>query len=130
MRYGGMEMENKEEKNLEHDGGCCKDCSCEEEELEFGEDDDIMYLTLDDDTELVCNVLGIFEVEEKEYIALVPVDQEEVLIYQYLELEDEDFDLLSIEEEDEFETVSRAFYELFEEDSMEYGSYEDLEDEE
>lgn len=89
---------------------CNEECGCEEEEH------DIMYLTLDDDTELECYVLGIFQVEGmegKEYIALLPVDEEEVIIYEFVELEDEEFELLAIEEEEEFELVSQTFHDIF-----------------
>ena len=134
-------MDNKKDDvfgyNDESCGGCGCGCDCDDshsddfDELDFGEDYDTVYLTLEDDTELECNVLGIFEVEDKEYIALVPIDEEEVLIYEYIELEDDEFDLLAIEEED-FEIVSEAFHALFsdEDDFVEYGSYDDLEDEE
>lgn len=77
---------------------------------------DIIYLTLEDDSELECEVLGIFEVEDKSYIALLPVGEEEVLLYGYKELEDEEFDLESIEDEEEFDVVSEAFYALFSDD--------------
>lgn len=123
------------EYNDESCGGCgcgCDDSDNEElDDLDYGDEDDIMYLTLDDDTELECNVLGIFEVEEKEYIALLPMGEEEVIIYEYVELEDEDFELLAIEEEEEFNTVAAAFDALFSDDDefVEYGSYDDLEDE-
>ena len=132
-------MDNKKEDvfgyNDESCGGCgcgCNDSDNEDfDELEFDDEDDIMYLTLDDDTELECHVLGIFEVGEKEYIALLPKDEEEVLIYEYVELEDEDFELLSIELEEEFEAVSEVFNALYlDDDYVEYGSYDDLEDEE
>lgn len=96
----------------------CEDCGCghDHEEME------VMYLTLDDDTELECEVLGIFEVEDKEYIALLPLEEEEVLLYEYVELEDEEFDLLPIEDEKEFELISEAFTALYSDDE-----YEDLE---
>lgn len=130
-------MDNKKDDVFEYNdescGGCGCGCDCDESdvELDFDDEDDIMYLTLDDDTELECNVLGIFEVEDKEYIALLPIGEEEVIIYEYVELEDEEFELLSIEEEEEFEIVSQAFHALFSDDDdfVEYGSYEDLEDE-
>lgn len=83
---------------------------------------DVIYLTLDDDTELECEVLGIFEVEDKEYIALLPLEEEEVLLYEYVELEDEEFDLLPIEDEKDFELISEAFTALYSDDE-----YEDLE---
>ena len=87
-----------------------KQCSCgcghehgEEMELET------MYLTLDDDTEIECGILGVFEVESKEYIALLPKEEEEVYLYQYKE-EGEEISLEVIEDDDEFEKVSNAFY--------------------
>ena len=92
------------------------------------EDMDVIYLTLDDDTELECGVLGIFEVEDKEYIALLPIDDEEVLLYEYKELEDEEFDLLPIAEE-EFETISEAFYALYSHDEDEIEEDDEVEEE-
>ncbi len=90
---------------------------------------DIIYLTLEDDSELECEVLGIFSVEEKEYIALLPIDEEEVLLYAYTELEGEEFDLGPIEDEEEFELVSEAFYALYGDDD-EDEEYDEEEDEE
>ena len=108
---------NEINKDLEqHDEGC----GCGHDHNH--EDMEVMYLTLDDDTELECEVLGIFEVEDKEYIALLPLEEEEVLLYEYVELEDEDFDLLPIEDEKEFELISEAFTALYSDDE-----YEDLE---
>lgn len=127
-------MTNKDNEIIEDEKEHCGECGCGSDHShdDYDEEDDIMYLTLDDDTELECNVLGIFEVEDKEYIALLPIDEDEVIIYQYVELEGEDFELLSIEEEEEFETVSQAFNALFsdEDDLTEYGSYDDLEEDE
>lgn len=124
------------EYNDEHCGGCGCGCDCgddhEYEELEFEDMDgnDIIYLTLDDDTELECSVLGIFEVEDVEYIALLPMGEEEVLLYRYIEHEDDEFDLLPIENEEEFGTVSEAFEALFmdDEDFVEYENYDELEE--
>lgn len=101
-----------------HDEHCNHDHNHDHDHDHEHEDMDVIYLTLDDDTELECAVLGIFEVEDKEYIALLPIDDEEVLLYEYKELEDEEFDLLPIEEED-FELVSEAFNALYSEDDEE-----------
>lgn len=128
---------NKEvfEYNDENCGGCGCGCSCGDDHehdhdhaFDFEDmDQDVIYLTLDDDTELECSVLGIFDVEEKEYIALLPVGEEEVLLYEYVELEDEDFDLLPIEDEALFTTVSKVFEELFmgDDEFVEYENYEE-----
>ncbi len=90
-------------------------CGCEHgEEMEL----ETMHLTLDDDTEVECAILGVFEVEGKEYIALLPMEQEEVYLYQYKE-EGEEISLEVIEDDEEFEKVSSAFYDLYEEDEQE-----------
>lgn len=78
------------------------DLGLDEEEL------DVMYLTLDDDTELECYVLGVFECEEKEYIALLPKDDEAVILYKYAEVDGE-IELGQIESDEEFDKVSKAF---------------------
>lgn len=95
---------------LDNETGEHEDCEC-------GQKADIMYLTLEDNTELECDVLGLFQVEDYEYIALVPLEDDQVLLYRYEE-DDEGFELITIEEDEEFEMVSEAFDELFiEEDS-------------
>lgn len=91
-----------EEKNK-----CCEHGEhCHEEELET------IFLTLDDDTEVECGVLGVFGVDSKEYIALLPITDDTVLLYEYKEIGD-DVELGLIEEDEEFEKVSKAFYELY-----------------
>ena len=87
------------------------DHDIEEQELET------MTLTLEDDTEIQCAVLGVFDVEGiegKEYIALLPEDDETVLIYEYKELE-----LLTIEDDAEFDKVSEAFDSIFDDEDEE-----------
>lgn len=137
-------MDNNKDEVFEYNDESCGGCGCgcdhseddHVEEFDLDEEDDIMYLTLDDDTELECKVLGIFEVEDKEYIALLPIgenEEEDVLLYKYIGNEDEEeFELLLIEDEEEFEIVSQSFYALFvdDDDFVEYGSYDDVEDKE
>ena len=77
-----------------------------------------MFLTLDDDTEMECGILGVFEVEDlegKEYIALLPLEDETVLLYEYKEVGDE-IELNVIEDDDEFDKVSNAFYDMYEDE--------------
>ena len=96
--------------------GCGHDHDHVHEEMEM----ETLTLTLDDDTELECGILGVFEVEEldgKEYIALLPLEDETVLLYEYSEYE-EGIELTNIESDEEFEKVSNAFYELFEEEEF------------
>lgn len=72
-----------------------------------------VYLTLefDNDEKKECLVLDIFEVEGKEYMALEAEDQE-VFLYVYNELGEDEFELLDIEDDDEFEKVCAEFERL------------------
>lgn len=92
------------------DDGCDDGCDCH--------DDDIMTLTLEDGTEIECAVIAVFPVEEKEYIALLPLENQEegeVFLYGYEEDEDGSFELISIESDEEYETVTKAFDEILDE---------------
>lgn len=93
---------------LEHENNT----HCHDENCDCGHEHDTLLITLDDDTELECNVIGIFEVNDKEYIALLPIDDDSVLLYQYSE-EGENVELTSIEDDDEFQEVTDAFFELY-----------------
>ena len=92
-------------------------------------------LTLDDGTECKCLVLTIFEAGERDYIALLPMDENiaeegEVFLYRYLEDADGNPDIENIESDDEYEIVADAFDELL--DAAEYDEIvgeDDLEDE-
>ncbi|MDE7327117.1 MAG: DUF1292 domain-containing protein [Lachnospiraceae bacterium] len=81
------------------------------DELLNNEENDTVTLTLDDDTEIVCDVITIFSCDEKQYIALLPQDSEEegeVYLYRFMETNGEP-ELINIEDDDEFERVSDAF---------------------
>lgn len=78
-------------------------------------DDEADFITLEfeDGTEVECEIMGIFDVEDKEYIALLPDDgTDDVYLYGYKEISDEEFELVDIEDDDEFEKVSAVFNEL------------------
>ena len=75
-------------------------------------DDDAEYITLQFDAseDIECEILGIFDFEEKEYIALLPQDgSDDVYIYEYKEIDDEEFDLIDIEDDALFERVAAEF---------------------
>lgn len=91
-------------------------------------DDEDMFVTLslDDDSEVECQVLTIFEANDRDYIALLPLDEqgnenEEGLVYIYRYSEDENGDpiLDNIEEDEEYEIVSDKFDELLDESEFE-----------
>jgi uncharacterized protein YrzB (UPF0473 family) len=92
-------------------------------------------LTLENDEELECAVLSIFEAEEREYIALLPLDENgdnddgQVFLYRFIDNgEDAEPDLENIEDDDEFERVSNAFNELMEEADFADVDLDELED--
>ena len=94
---------------------------------------DTVTLTLDDDTEVECEIVSIFPVGEKEYIALLPLaenedEDDEVFIYRYTESADGEPDLQNIEDDDEYEAVADAFDELL--DSEEFDEFEEEDEEE
>lgn len=109
---------------------CNCGCNCGSDDCCEDDDFEIMTLTLEDGTEIECAVIGIFPVEEKEYIALIPVvdiesEDGEVFLYGVEEAEDGELELISIESDEEYNTVAKAFDELMEE---EYADEEDNEE--
>lgn len=88
------------------------------------EDDEIMVtLTLDDDSEVECVVVTIFEADGQDYIALLPTEgleaeEGEVYLYKYEEDDDGNPSLSNIESDDEYEAAADAFDEWL--DSQEY----------
>lgn len=79
-------------------------------------DEMTVTLTLDDDTELECLVLTVFEAGGRDYIALLPTEGEdadtgEVYLYRYMETDGQP-DLDNIVDDDEYELAADAFDEL------------------
>lgn len=98
------------------------------------EHEPMITLTLDDDTELECIVMSIFPVGEKEYIALLAADStdeeaSEVYLYQYVEHDDDEVELINIEDDNEFEEVSQAFDALLDEEDDDYFDFDLFNDE-
>ncbi len=107
----------------EHDENCC--CGHEHDDCEK------MSIVLEDDREIICDVLGIFSLSEdsdKEYIALLPEGEEDVLIYRYSEDAD-GITLDNIETDEEYDEVAECFDDLFlEEIEEDLEEIEDIED--
>ena len=91
---------------------------------EFDDDPDDYRVTLDldDGTSVECAILTILEVDDQDYIVLVPVDENdepieegEVFIYRYYEEEDGNPSLDNIDNDDEFDRVSECFDEFLDE---------------
>ena len=93
-------------------------------------DDEDMFVTLDldDGSSMECQILTIFEADGRDYIALLPVDEQpnedgEVFIYRYSEDAEGNPSLENIEDDEEYEVVSDRFDELLDE-----AEFEDLDD--
>ena len=79
----------------------------------YGEDE-ILTLEFDDGASFECGVMGTFELNDKEYIALEALDDsDDVYLYEYVPTDD-DFELIDIPEED-FDQVSAEFDRLMDE---------------
>ena len=95
------------------------------------EEADDIRVTLDtEEGEIECRILTIFEVDNKDYIALMPLDENdrdnaEGIVYFYGYSEDEQglAQLRYIDSEDEYEAVLDRFDEL--QDEAFYDSIED-----
>jgi nitrogen regulatory protein PII-like uncharacterized protein len=77
--------------------------------------DDTEFITLefDDGTTIECEIMGVFDCEGKEYIALIPDDgSDDVYIYGYKEVSEDEFELIDIEDDNEFEKVISEFDQL------------------
>ena len=82
-----------------------------EEEAEF------ITLEFEDGTEVEAEIMGIFDVDGKEYIALIPADDsDDVYLYGYKEVSEEEFELIDIEDDAEFDKVVKVFEELTDEE--------------
>lgn len=86
-------------------------------------DDDVMVtLSMDDGSEVECEILTIFDVQEQDYIALLPLDKHKnplpdgtVYIYRYFENESGEPSLENILSDEEYERVEERFDELLDE---------------
>ncbi len=72
-------------------------------------------LTMEDDTEVECAILTIFPVDGKEYIALLPLDEDgqnhdgEVYLYAFAHTAEGSPMLSNIEDDDEYNKAAIAF---------------------
>ena len=72
-------------------------------------------LTLDNDEVVECAILTLFEAGGKEYIALLPLNEDgetedgDVYLYRYTEDANGEPELENIEDDDEYEIAADAF---------------------
>ncbi len=105
---------------------CCESCGSAQNQIP-----NTISLTLDDNTEVECAILTIFPVEEKEYIALLPLDENgqnqdgEVYLYVFSRTEEGDPMLANIESDEEYAKAADAFNMILENarKAEEHGEY-------
>jgi len=106
-----------------------RNCNCPDENCECENDEMTVTLTLDNDEELECIVLTVYEIGEKSYISLLPIPEEddmedgEVYIYRFLNDENGEPTLDNIEDDDEYEAAAEAFDEWL--DAQDFDETED-----
>lgn len=83
----------------------------------FEAGDFMVTLTLDNDEEVECVVLTIFQAQEQEYIALLPFEENESgeeanpFIYRFKEIEGKEPEISNIENKEEYELAEKALEE-------------------
>ena len=112
--------------------GCGEGCDCDDDACDCGDGGcgdggcgcghdhahgpQMITLTMEDDTELNCIVLGVFEFEGKEYMALLPENDDQRVFFYHFSEEDGGINLENIESEDEFNAVAAHFMSLIQEE--------------
>ena len=97
------------------------DCGCGHDDCNCGEENLTVTQTLDNDEVLECAVLTIFSAGDRQYIALLPLEDAEdteegdVFIYRFEEDEYGEPTLDNIEDDDEYELAADAFDEWLDE---------------
>ncbi|MBO4235714.1 MAG: DUF1292 domain-containing protein [Firmicutes bacterium] len=73
-------------------------------------EEDIITLEFDDGEDVECEIMGIFDYDGSEYIALIPLDDsDDVYIYGYREVGEDAFEIVDILDDDLFEKVVGEF---------------------
>lgn len=77
---------------------------------------DVITLQFEGGEDVECEIMGVFDYNGKEYIALIPLDgTDDVYIYGYQEVGEDEFEILEIEDDAEFEAVVAEFDAIMEE---------------
>ncbi len=78
---------------------------------------EVVTLTLDDNEEVECSIITTYEIEDKEYIVLLPLDENgenedgDVWIYRFVRdtTGGNDHEIINIEDDDEYEIAVDKF---------------------
>ena len=93
-------------------------CGCGEHAHDEHNEVETITLEFDDNVEVECEIMGIFDCEGQDYIALLPTDgSDDIYIYAYKEVGDDEFEIVDIEDEELFERVVKEFDAIMEEEA-------------
>ena len=80
------------------------------------EEGHIITLEFDEGEEVECEIMCVFDFNGKEYIALIPDDgTDDVYIYGYKEVGEDEFEIVDIDDDAEFEAVAAEFDKIMDE---------------
>ena len=75
---------------------------------------DTITIECEDGTKAECEIMGVFDCDGKEYIALIPIDSsDDVYLYGYEDSGDEGFSLMDIQDDELFGRLVEEFQSIF-----------------
>ena len=81
--------------------------------------EDVIKLEFEGGKAIDCFVIGTFDLDGKEYMAVSPDDgTDEVYLYEYVQLDNERFSLNKIESKDEWKKVVEEFSTILDDDNV------------
>lgn len=69
----------------------------------------IIPLELENGATVDCHVIAVFDFDGIDYIAVLPEGTEEILMYRYIELAEDEIELVNIDNDREWERVVEYF---------------------
>lgn len=88
------------------------------------DEEEMITLTFEDGTSSLFSIVAVFTADGRDYVALMPAESiegyepDDLLLYRYEELSDDDVVLSTIDDEEEFEKAADAFDELLDEEEF------------
>lgn len=102
-------------EELRNSDACSGDCAgCGGDCTSFDSEKQTITLTLDDDSQLECRVINIFQAKEQKYIVLLPLDSTdgEGYLFRFFQEEGGNPRLENIDDEDEYSFAADVFENL------------------
>ncbi len=119
-----MSHTHKKDQNYNCDPSC--DCSHDHTDgCDCGHDHHHrITLTMEDGKDVECEIIAIFNLKDYEYIALLPENEEDVFLYRFKELDNQEINISNIESEEEYDEVAEVFYNIFDDENFDDEDFE------